>query len=275
MAGRLTRLMIEEMAKHLPPSGATLHLLDLDGQASPVLTNLRADLAVQTATPETLPAESVDAVVAFGGEVAEQTLVAALHALRRGGRLIITNPDGEPNATQVQMLERLGYTRILVQAGVECPMPVGVMMRGEKPHITEDTLERIDDVAAGDDAVALNLADVAAYRGRYLYLLVQQSPNKPVWKLTPQDVITWQAVTIAGEPPTLLAFSSLPRAVSFMQPTVLAGRIRDVNKVAKFSKATAQTWTLPVLLNPTVDALDAHTLGRISIDPATAESSDE
>ena len=55
----------------------------------------------------------------------------------------------------------------------------------------------------------------------------------------------------AGDP-LLLAFSSLPNAVAFMQPAVIAGTIKDVNKVAKFSRATAQDWR--VLINPALDA---------------------
>ena len=112
----------------------------------------------------------------------------------------------------------------------------------------------------------------ADYRGKYVYLLVTQTPNKPVWTLEAGEVIQWQAVTLDG---ALLAFSSLPKAVGFMQPAVLAGRIHDVNKVGKFSVATARTWTQPVLLNPASDVLENGTVGRIEVDATTAEAPDE
>src|SRR5690606_2627477 len=108
----------------------------------------------------------------------------------------------------------------------------------------------------------------ADYRGRYVYLLVTQIPNKPGWTLQAGEAIQWQAVTLDD---ALLAFSSLPKAVGFMQPAVLAGRIQDVNKVGKFSVATAQTWTQPVLLNPESDVLEGGTVGRIDVDASTAE----
>ena len=173
----------------------------------------------------------------------------------------------EPDELRVQTLEKAGYTRILVGTGIECPLPTGVLMRGEKPHTTDDTLERIQVAAEQDEAQPF-----ADYRGKYVYLLVTQTPNKPVWTLEAGETIQWQAVTLDD---ALLAFSSLPKAVGFMQPAVLAGRIQDVNKVGKFSVATAQTWTQPVLLNPESDVLEGGTVGRINVDASTAEAPDE
>ncbi len=71
----------------------------------------------------------------------------------------------------------------------------------------------------------------------------------------------------------LLAFSSLPNAVAFMQPAVIAGSLKDVHKVAKFSRTTAQTWRL--LINPAADVLSGREIVLVPIDPALAETPDE
>jgi hypothetical protein len=269
---RLARLFIDAMAKHLPPSAAQLRLLDVEGAAGSILLERRADLEIIPVTrlPQDweIPAESVDAVVAFNHTLETPLLEASLMALRPGGRLVIMETDGEVDQVRVQTLEAAGYTRILVESGIECPLPTGVLMRGEKPHVTADTLERVQQVATLDD----NAQSLTDFKGKYVHLLVQQSPNKPAWALAEGEKLCWQAVTANG---TLLAFSSLPKAVAFMQPAVLAGTIKDVNKVAKFSKVTAQTWTQPVLVNPSLTDLDGQIIGLLDVDPAQAEASDE
>jgi len=40
----------------------------------------------------------------------------------------------DPSEAFVKTLEAADYTRILVEVGAECPLPVGALMRGEKPH---------------------------------------------------------------------------------------------------------------------------------------------
>ncbi|MCU0498415.1 MAG: hypothetical protein MUF87_13770 [Anaerolineae bacterium] len=267
-SARLTRLFIEAMAKHLPPSASTLRLVDLDGKAGAILHSLREDLEVIASSPHDLPAESVDAVIAYDHPLADDLLTGALSALRPGGRLIVVNTAGEVNERDGQTLEGAGYTRIMVEVGIECPTPLGVLMRGEKPHQTADTLARIQGVAM-EDHDALTLGD---YRGRYVYLLITQTPNKPVWALRPDEPIAWQAVTVDD---TLLAFSSLPKAVGFMQPAVIANKIRDVNKVAKFRKEVAQAWPQRVILNPSLELLVGRKTSLIPIDPTTAEKPDE
>ncbi len=268
---RLARLFIEAMAKHLPPSASTLRLLDVNGFTGKTLSELRQDLEIVEVSgdPDTwhLEPQSFDAVVVLGLASNDALLAASLAVLRPGGRMILMETSGEPDELRVQTLEKAGYTRILVGTGIECPLPTGVLMRGEKPHTTNDTLERIQVAAEQDEAQPF-----AEYRGKYVYLLVTQTPNKPVWTLQAGEAIQWQAVTLDG---ALLAFSSLPKAVGFMQPAVLAGRIQDVNKVGKFSVATAQTWTQPVLLNPESDILEGGTVGRINVDASTAEAPDE
>lgn len=270
----LKRLFVDAMAKHLPPSAADLRLLDVNGAAGEHLSELRADLQVIPVAGVTWqqPANTADAVVAFAVEPDAALLEAALEALRPGGRLIILLPDGELDEAYVETLETARFTRILVEIALGCPVETGLLVRGEKPHTTADTLARIAQVAVGD-ADDLSLAD---FKGRYVHLLVRQTPNKPVWKLAPDEVIVWEAAALdMPHGPTLLAFSSLPKAVGFMQPVVLAGTVRDVNKVPKFQREVAQAWPWPVLLNPTSEVLDSNPLTLINIDPQTAETPDE
>jgi hypothetical protein len=269
---RITRILTEAMLKHLPPSSASLKLLDVGGSAQDILLKHRPDLAITPVTgdPATWAVEpaSFDAVTAFDAAPDSPLLHAALAALRPGGRLIVMATRGEPDGGQVITLESHGFTRILVETGAECPLPVGVLMRGERPHTTDDTLARVQ-VAASGDADGQSLSD---YRGRFVHLLIRQTPDKPAWKLRADEPLTWEAVTLDG---ALLAFSSLPKAVAFMQPVVLSGTITGVSKVAKFSKQTAQAWPQPVLLNPTPDVLHSGGLGVIPIDPDSAETPDE
>lgn len=261
------------MAKHLPPSASALQLLDVGGETGRILASLRADLVM---TPASLNAadwqfvpESIDAVTLYDALPDTALLAVALRVLRPGGRLIMINPAGKVDEKYVQQLENAGYTRILVEAALA---DKGVLIRGEKPHTTPDTLARVN-IAAGLDADSTPLS---AYTGRYVHLLIRQNPNKPVWKLAPDEKIIWHAVAVQADNEThLLAFSSLPKAVSFMQPAVIQGMIRDVNKVAKFSKSVAQQWDYPVLLNPTLDQIQQLTIQFIIIDPTSAEASDE
>lgn len=261
------------VARHLPPSAASLRLLDVGGRAGATLAGLRADLDIHTAPPDPaqwpVEPDSVDAVVAVGARPDAALLAAALAVLRPGGRLMLVDVDGAPDEAAVRTLDGAGFTRILVEAA----MPGrGVLMRAEKPHTTADTLRRVAQVAARD----AGLVDLNSYSGPYVHLLVRQTPNKPVWERAPGERLAWEAAAIVTEgEPALLAFSALPRAVAFMQPAVLAGQIRDVNKVVKFSRATAQRWTARVLLNPPVEILSEREVVFLEIDPATAEAPDE
>jgi SAM-dependent methyltransferase len=264
---------ITAMAKHLPPSSAEMRVLDIGGVAGDTLTDLRADVMPMIASLRVddwnYAPDSVDAVVAYDTLLKPNLLEQVLRVMRAGGRFIVVNPAGEPDEAHVQTLENAGYVRILVEAAVA---GAGVLLRGEKAHTTSDTIERVQGVASAD----ADLLDLENYRGRYVHLLVQQTPNKPVWKRAPDEPLQWHAVTLQrSDDVTLLAFSSLPKAVSFMQPAVMQGVIKDVNKVGKFSKATAATWAHPVLLNPTLDHIDADAIAYLEIDPTTAEAPDE
>jgi hypothetical protein len=254
-------LIIETMIKHLPPSASTLRLLDLNGAAAEFLSEKRPDLSVTVGASG--DEDSFDAVVRYGDLLDDGALSAAHHALRPGGRLIVIDPQGDASSVHVKRLETAGYTRILVEELAE----TGVLMRGEKPHITDDTLARIQSVAARDQANA-------PFKGRYIHLLIRQTPNKPVWALKGGESVAWWTVALSdGEGEQLLAFSSLPNAVAFMQPAVISGGIKDVNKIAKFSRAIAQNWRL--IINPPVEILQGRDVILVPIDPASAEIPDE
>ena len=271
---RLRRDLLFAAAKHLPPSPSTLQLLDVGGLAAGVLAELRQDIAALPveANAETwaLPDNSADAVITLGTPLTSAFLGRSLAVLRPGGRLIAVTAEGRASAVIVQALESAGFVRILVEPALA--NRVGLLMRGEKPHQTADTLARVAQVAVRDAA----LTDFATYPGRYVFLLVRQTPNKPAWALRSDEAVTWQAAALdRPDGPLLLAFSGLPRGVSFMQPAVLGGQIAGVNKVAKFSRATAQTWESRALLNPPPDVLNGQVVRFIDVDPATAEAPNE
>lgn len=249
------------MLKHLPPSASTLRLLDLNGVVGEMLAEQRTDLVVTIA--ESGEENSFDAVVAYGTTLDDAALHGALIALRPGGRLIAVDPQGDASGALVKRLERAGYIRILVEE--LSADEGGVLMRGEKPHVSDDTLERIQSVA---------VRDAGEFKGRYLHLLIQQTPNKPVWALEPDDVVQWEAVALAeGNETRLLAFSSLPNAVAFMQRAVIEGKVRDVNKVARFSRQAAKDWR--VLINPPLELLQTGQFVFSPVDPTYAETPDE
>ena len=104
------RLMIEAMAKHLPPSASTLRLVDVGGAVGEVLLERRADLDVIAVAGDTwdLDDNSLDAVTAYGTTLERGLLRMALRALRPGGRLIVVDPHGESDAEQVRTLEEVG-----------------------------------------------------------------------------------------------------------------------------------------------------------------------
>jgi hypothetical protein len=244
-------------------------LLDVEGRAGKMLAALRPDLDTVSVKGApggwNLSPDTFDAVAVYDEFLSEDLLQVALAALRPGGRLIVIQPDGAPSEAPVLALETAGYTRILVESALVEPLPTGALIRGEKPHTEINTIDRVQQVARRDSGAA-----------RYVHLLIQQTPNKPVWALDSGERVEWQAVAVAGDNETvLLGFSSLPKAVAFMQPAVVAGHIKDVNKVAKFLLAKVRAWPYPLLMNPTEDILDTNALVMLPIDPATAEKPDE
>jgi hypothetical protein len=271
----MRRQLVMVMVKHLPPSGSRLRLLDVGGQAEDVLTELRHDLEVQAVEDLVgFEADTVDSIVALSHPsiTDDDFQREALRVLRPGGRLIMALSTDSPTKSQVQQLESNGHTRILVEPALTEPHTVGVLLRGEKPHTTQSTFARIR-VAADNDADQLSLED---FDGPYVFVLVHQTPNKPVWALREGETLAWNGLSVMdGDVQTVVGFTSLPKAISLMQPAVMQGIVQDINKVAKFSRVTALGWDMPVLLNPTLDQLQTVEIRLISLDPATAEAPDE
>jgi hypothetical protein len=269
---QLARHFIEAMAKHLPPSASTMQLVDIGGRCSALLADLREDLEIQSVIPPALaqlPSSSMDAATAFDMRLSDNVLSCALEILRPGGRFIAVLTSESADESWLRLLQGHGFTRILVEAAVD---GVGLLIRGEKAHQTADTLQRIRSVAMADD----DLLDLSAYRGRYLQLLIRQSPNKPVWKLRADETIRWRALALRRESNLiLLAFSSLPKAVGFLQQAVLDGAVHDINKVGKFDTAAARKWSWDLLLNPTPEVLRDGQHTWLEIDPETAVAPDE
>ena len=257
------KALIETMIKHLPPSASTLRLLDLNGAAATILARCAPIYRVTVDLPadDSSDENRFDAVVAADAALDDDLLRAALHVLRPGGRLIAVDPQKASRAAR----RSSGWkTRDIREFWSRRYCPTGVLMRGEKPHITDDTLARIQSVACA-------IKDAADFKGRYVHLLIRQTPNKPVWALKAAEVVEWQAVALSEDgDPLLLAFSSLPNAVAFMQPAVLSGGIRDVNKVAKFSRAVAQNWRL--LINPPLEVLEGREVVFVPVDPSQRRS---
>lgn len=173
-----------------------------------------------------------------------------------------------------EILATAGYVRILSEDTLQ---RWAVLSRGEKPHAEDaTTLERVKIGAEDKQATTSRILrgnELLSLRTHYLHLLVRQIPNKPVWTLQPDEKIEWSAVALA-ESQTLLTFTSLPKAVEFMQTAVLAGLIKDISKMPKFSRQTAAGWDVPVWVNPTLDDIQDNIIWH-EVDPATAEASDE
>lgn len=243
----------------------------------------------------------------------------ALRVLRPGGRLIMLNPAERPYPAKLLLrawrsraaatvlswhaisrlhdrftveqiaahLTEAGFARVLSERAVDS---YGILSRGEKPYPNLSTVERIVQTAARDVADenedTLQVMDAAqlgeAIRGRFVYVLVRQTPDKPAWAMQPGEPIRWQAAMVSaeGEQPYLLAFTSLSKAVEFMQPAVTSGVLHGINKVAKFDIGVAVRWSADVLINPHFESLRASSHFafngvQIDVDPASAISGEE
>jgi hypothetical protein len=232
-----------------------------------------------------------------------------LRILRPGGRLIMLDPAAGryPRRSRAALSIRLwqaityvhrrftleemssiltdaGFARVLAERAVG---GYGVLSRGEKPYANLSTVERIAQTAASDDTSnGLQIVDAAgltsASRGKFVFLLVRQMPDKPAWAIQPDETLRWQAAMVSDQTgqPYLLAFASLSKAVEFMQSAVTTGYLHGINKVAKFDKAVAPRWSAEMLLNPPFEALHASKLYGVKgvtldVDPASAVTGEE
>lgn len=220
---------------------------------------------------------------------AGRSLLSARHELKHGLRAmldmflwhtVVRWIGGLTLENSAAALQAAGYARILAEPVVN---GWAIMARGEKPYAAgTSTVDRIA-VGAGSEPLSgesniLRGAAILNTPGKFIHLLIHQTPNKPAWALKPNEVITWGAVAahLPAHPPVALAFTALPKAVQWMQAAVMNGAIRDVNKVAKFSKATAAAWDFPIWLNPSIEEAQPFLPGTlIGLDPATAEAPDE
>ena len=275
-------------AKHLPPSAGLPRVLVLAPAAAAELAGL-IQMVLAAPGADEWPAGPFDAIA---GPAAPEQLAALGQRLRRGGRLILTHAAA-PEAL-LEALTAAGLIHCLVEAqGPVC------LYRGERPP-AGTTIERHQTLAqtglpatiTSDQHLpptplqALPLTDYQLPHTTYpdlptpfIFLLISRTPNKPDWKLTPGEPVTWRAATLvpaAGAPPVLLGFSALVKAVAYMQGAVMARRLAGVNKVGKFPAEAMQAWPLPLALNLDFAAVSALDAGPpFEVDPRSAITGDE
>ncbi|MBL8056065.1 MAG: hypothetical protein JNK29_05170 [Anaerolineales bacterium] len=240
---------------HLPPSAGRPRVLALDQAAAAALPP-EAEISRDPA------AGPFDAVAGYASPAELERWLACL---RPGGRLILIDP--QPAADEPAYgaaLEAAGFIHCLA----ETLAAGGRLYRGERPPAAGSTLERLHAVSGA-----------AAEHLPFLFLLIQQTPNKPAWRREPGDRLRWQAASVldpAGGGPALLTFSALVKAVAFLQPAVLAGFLTGVNKVGKVPAAAAAGWPWPRVLNPAfADWRGAARGPWLDVDPAAALAGDE
>ena len=240
-------------AKHLPPSAGQPRALALDAATA---AELSVAAEVTTGDLTALPDGPFDAVA---GEAGPFHVPALAQRLRPGGRLILL-AAGAPEALLAALTEA-GLIHCLVEAhGPVC------LYRGERKPA-------LDSVARQQALAGVEI------KTPYVFLLIEQTPNKPAWKLAADEAITWQAATVldpATGAPTLLAFSALVKAVAYMQQAIRSGTGPRVNKVGKFPAAAAAGWGQAYLLNPDFEALRGAPAGQsLRVDPQRAITGEE
>jgi hypothetical protein len=258
-------------AKHLPPSAGVPRVLALD---APAAAELAAQAQITLAhNPDDLPAGLFDAIA---GPAAPEQLAALSNRLRPGGRLILTHV-AEPEAL-LAALTKVGLIHCLVE-----PHGPSSLYRGERPPEGSPT-ERLQTLATANSSGSapnyhLPITNYLDLKTPFIFLLVIQTPNKPAWKLSPGERVEWRAATLltaADAPPVLLGFSSLVKAVAYMQGAVMAQRLAGVNKVGKFPASAAQGWPLPLALNPEFERVRDLQAGPLcEVDPQIAVTGDE
>ncbi len=248
-------------AKHLPPSAGLPRVLALDAATAAELEGAGLAEITLAEAPARLPGGPFDAIA---GRASPEQVPDLLRRLRPGGRLILAAESAAPEAL-LRALTAAGCIHCLVEPAAG-PL---ILYRGERPPGRRSP-ERLQALAA---------APGPASEPRFVYLLIRQQPNKPAWKLTPGQGLSWQAVTVlepATGQPQLLAFTSLVRAVAFMQRAVLAGAFGGVNKVGKFAGTAAAQWRVPLLVNPDFDRVRGAPAGPpLSVDPQAAITGEE
>lgn len=224
-------------AKHLPPSAGRPRVLALDHNAASALPD----------EVELTRGDSVGPFDAIVGYARPDNLAAHFQRLRPGGRLILAHTA--PTEELLRSLTAAGFIHCLVEADGAV-----TLYRGERPPMGS-SVERVQ---------TLNAQNSHRPLPSFVFLLIAQTPNKPAWKLLPDEKIEWRAATVlnpATHEPALLAFSSLVRAVAFMQAAILNSWLTGINKVGKFRMEVALTQNWPVLLNQEFDTMRALKIG--------------
>jgi len=250
-----------DFAKHLPPSAGLPRMLALDEATK---DSLLPEIELITTLVETVAADSLDAIV---GQAPPDRVPGLFRLLRPGGRLILAHPS-DPE-TLLHALTTAGLIHCLTDSENGL-----TLYRGERPPVGS-SVERLSNLQSSVSNPSASLRP--GLQSPDLFLLITRTPNKPAWRLAPDEKIEWRATTILNEDlPALLAFASLVKAVAFMQKAVLGKMINGVNKVGKFPASIVSTWELPLLVNPEFENLKSATLGpSFQVDPRTAITGDE
>lgn len=256
-------------APHLPPSAALPIVLALDPQAEAALASYveggfgGGEPGQAVAAPA--DARDVDAILTFRWP---EDLAASRDRLRPGGRLIVllSNAPSELEDGERRLVElnQHGYIHCLIES-----LPDGGWLcRGERPPIH-----------SGGKRLSGLISSVEMGSARALVVLVKQTPNKPTWRLEPGERRVWEAARLVDPStgqPALLAFTSLVKAVAFMQPAVLAGLLTGINKTGRYALEQVEAWGLPVIVNPAFeDWRNASVAESVRIDPAHSLASEE
>lgn len=234
-------------------------MLALDKRSADELT-----AAIPLTSPEAAAAAGpFDAIIGYvEPDLTLDSLETFFHWLRPGGRLILA-AQADPR-TLLEALVQAGYSHCLVEPQSEA----WTLYRGERPGMPG--------LAA---LAALPSGNGSGLHTPFCYIPVEQTPNRPAWRLAPGEKIEWRAPTVldsgSGQA-RLLVFSSLVRAVAFMQKAVLADTIRGINKVGKYRSAQVAGWQRPFLVNPTFHDVRNRARGpAVVLEPGAAQAPDE
>jgi hypothetical protein len=257
-------------AKHLPPSPGLPRVWALDDNAA---AELPAEIELWHPSAEG-GGQGGDAIVGYTPP-AEGDFARWLGHLRPGGRLILALSAAHPAEPEAVLdaLQAAGYIHCLVEVHADL-----TLYRGERPPLGS-SVERVQSLSTVQAARIPEAEHKGIIPNPFVFLLIHQTPNKPAWTLAPGEKIEWRAATVidpATHRPVLLAFSSLVKAVAFMQKAVVAKWLSGVNKMGKFHVEVARTWPLPYALNLEFDAVRGLALGpRLEVDPRAAITGEE
>ena len=258
--------------KHLPPSADVPNVHACDE------VSLRWAMSLEWQGHITMnDQQAIDGVLASDVSFAEE----AARRLRPNGRAIFLLPNTPEVSSEavVRALTSTGLMRILTEAVLDGGY---VLARGERSTDQPRPVDRMAAIAgAAAGVIELIEPEKAAEQYRALHLLVQQNPPTRGWD--EGVTLTWHASTVRDvrtDRTVLLGFTSLVKAVAFMQPAVLAGAIRNINKLPRYEMVHLVKWGLPVIVNPAFEILraDPHfawDAAALEIEPTAALKSHE